>query len=132
MHNDPQTVEEYGQNIEELCETLGVNLKTLSIVLPNLSSSRISRLVREHKASPEFAMDIQYAYDVLLEAHLRDALPVSPRTRTPAVLKLIADMIVAETKFAIMTEQHGNPGFDDADDLAIYQAIVEKAATFTD
>lgn len=132
MHNDPNTIEEYAENIAELADGLGINNKTLAIVLPNMSTSRISRLVKEHKAGPEFAMDIQYAYDVLLEAHIRGALPVSPRTRTPAVLKLIADMIVAETKFAIMTEQHGNPGFDDADDLVTYQAIAEKAATFTD
>lgn len=132
MHNDPQTIEEYGENISELADALGINNKTLAIVLPHMSTSRIGRLVKEFKAGPEFAMDLQYAYDVLLEAKTRGALPVSPRTKTPAVLKLIADMIIAETKFAIMTEQHGNPGFDDADDLATYIAIAEKAATFTE
>lgn len=132
MHNDPQTIEEYGENIAELADSLGINNKTLAIVLPNMSTSRIGRLVKEFKAGPEFAMDLQYAYDVLLEAHTRGALPVSPRTKTPAILKLIVDMIIAETKFAIMTEQHGNPRFDDADDLATYMAIAEKAATFND
>lgn len=132
MHNDPNTITEYAENISELAESLAINNKMLGIVLPNMSASRISRLVKDHKAGPEFAMDIQYAYDVLLEAHMRGALPVSPRTRTPAVLKLVADMIIAETKFAITTEQFGNPGFEGADDLATYQAISEKAASFSD
>lgn len=132
MHNDPNTITEYCDNIAELAEQQGINNKTLAIVLPTMSTSRISRLVKERTAGTEFAMELQYAYDVLLEAHLRDALPVSPRSKTPAILKLIADMMIGETKYAIMTEQFESPDLSDADDLAAYEAITEKAATFTD
>lgn len=131
LHTDPQDTTEFCENIATLAEMLGVNNKTLGIVLPNMSQSRISRLLREFKIDPAFSFEIQTAYDILLEAHLRNVLPVSPRSMTPAILQLIADMIVAETKFAIMTEVHGNPGFESANDLMGYEAIVKKAKAFT-
>lgn len=123
---DPKTCDDFCRNVALLAAELGVNNKMLGLVLPNLTPSRVSRIVRDHKADTQFAMDIQYAYHVLLEAKLRGALPITPRSSTPTIILLIADMIVAETKFAIMTEQHGNPYFDDADDLSVYEAIVAK------
>ena len=123
----PKNVSEFCEAIQELADKLGVNQKYLGILLPSMSASQVGRLVNKHSADMKFAAEIQYAYDVLLEADERGILPVAPKSLTPVVFKLLLDLISEQIKNEIMVEEFGKLDLSDEPDLEAYAAAGRKA-----
>lgn len=87
------------EEIAALATKLGINNKTLGLLLPSMSASQIGSMVNNHKFNDKFTEEVTVALMVLREIDALGVLPCSPKTLYPNVLLAFVEKVLLAKKY---------------------------------